>query len=189
MAALRRGTHTHISLSLSFSNITCNLSKNWGCPCPLRMVPVCSSNRSARVDFPWSTWAMIEKFLTKWGGYCVKSTFSSFSPASTDSVEKQTFLNNPVLALHEPPSENNVCCNLVGKQMLLLSKQDTNLGNSGRTLQASTPRSPLCWTSANFGGLTAWVAKPGLESSRFKTLEMDSPIRCKKKVLRIRGAW
>lgn len=39
-------------------------------------MPVSSKSLSASVDFPWSTWAIIEKFLILSGGYCVKSTFA-----------------------------------------------------------------------------------------------------------------
>src|SRR6185295_18179090 len=38
------------------------LSRNWSCFSRADSVPVFSSSRSASVDFPWSMWAMIEKF-------------------------------------------------------------------------------------------------------------------------------
>lgn len=60
---------TVIPLSLS----TCSLSRYWGCPWPFWMVPVSSSSRSASVDLPWSTCAMIEKFRTRSGGYSASS--------------------------------------------------------------------------------------------------------------------
>lgn len=52
---------------------TCNLSRYWGWPCPLFMVPVSSKSRSASVDLPWSTWAIMEKFLILSVGYWLKS--------------------------------------------------------------------------------------------------------------------
>lgn len=41
------------------------------------MVPVSSRSRSASVDLPWSTWAMMEKFRILSGGYWLKSTTPS----------------------------------------------------------------------------------------------------------------
>lgn len=61
---------------MSKSN-TCNLSKYWGCPWPFLIVPVSSSSRSASVDFPWSTCAIIEKLRILSEGYWVKSMLLS----------------------------------------------------------------------------------------------------------------
>ena len=52
---------------------TCNLSRYWGWPWPLLMVPVSSKSLSASVDLPWSTWAIMEKFLILSVGYWLKS--------------------------------------------------------------------------------------------------------------------
>jgi hypothetical protein len=41
---------------------TCSTMSRW------LTAPVCSKSRSANVDFPWSMWAMMQKFRIRSGG-------------------------------------------------------------------------------------------------------------------------
>ena len=47
------------------------LSRNWSCMSRLATVPVSCSKRSARVDLPWSMWAMMQKLRIRETGASV----------------------------------------------------------------------------------------------------------------------
>src|SRR5258708_15971345 len=50
------------------------VSRTWSCMSRWLIEPVCSSSRSARVDLPWSMWAMMQKFRTS-ACFVVTDTF------------------------------------------------------------------------------------------------------------------
>lgn len=106
---------------------TCNLSRYWGWPCPFFIVPVSSKSRSASVDFPWSTWAIIEKFRILSGGYWLKSTMLSLLlwrewEHKALLQQKWCQLSGPLIGLHPETGENGLkakdrCRNKVDKYL------------------------------------------------------------------------